>query len=165
METDLQRRPTQHQRQLYPNRNRTQRHLGRRNSGCYFHMATNYPIVQLQDSSGHVFYCATYNWSSTGVATGSTVESTQFTLPSGLPNGTYSLTVIANGISSHPIAFVKTTSAATANYLGFPNGFASAASLLKLNGSAKINGSLLQLTEGGTGEAGSTFTDSPVDIG
>ena len=135
------------------------------NTGCYFHMATNYPIVQLQDSSGHVFYARTENWSSTGVATGSTVESTQFTLPSGLPNGTYSLTVIANGISSHPIAFVETTSGATANYLGFPSGFASVASLLKSNGSAKINGSLLQLTDGGTIEAGSAFTTTPVAIG
>ena len=86
-------------------------------------------------------------------------------MPSGLPNGTYSLTVIADGISSHSIAFVETTSGATANYLGFPSGFASVASLLKLNGSAKINGSLLQLTEGGTGEAGSTFTTTPVAIG
>jgi hypothetical protein len=68
-------------------------------------MSTNYPIVQLVSGSGQVYYARTYNWSSTGVATGSTVESTSFTLPSGLPNGTYSLYAIANGIASTPVSF------------------------------------------------------------
>ena len=86
-------------------------------------------------------------------------------MPAGLPAGNYSLSVIANGIASQPITFVETTSGATANYLGFPSGFASVASLLKSNGSAKINGSLLQLTDGGTIEAGSAFTTTPVAIG
>jgi hypothetical protein len=45
--------------------------------------ASNYPVIQLQDASGNVFYGRTSNWSSTGVATGSTPETVQFTLPSG----------------------------------------------------------------------------------
>lgn len=81
-------------------------------------MATNYPIVQLTDLSGNVSYARTYNWSSTGVATGNTPVSTQFVLPSGLPAGHYSLEVIANGIASAPFNFntafsvVSTTPAA-----------------------------------------------------
>ena len=52
-------------------------------------MATNYPIVQLTNASGQVSYARTANWSSTGVATGSTPETVDFTLPArgwpGLP--------------------------------------------------------------------------------
>jgi hypothetical protein len=64
-------------------------------------MSSNYPIVQVTDSAGQVLYARTYNWSSTGVATGDTLETTQFTLPAGVI-GSYSLTVIANGIASDP---------------------------------------------------------------
>jgi hypothetical protein len=35
-----------------------------------------------------------------GVATGFTIQSTNFTVPCGVPNGSYKLCVIANGISS-----------------------------------------------------------------
>jgi hypothetical protein len=62
-------------------------------------MSTNYPIVRISDTSGNVYYARTYNWSSTGVATGSTPVTTQFTVPAGL-NGTYNVEVIANGIAS-----------------------------------------------------------------
>ncbi|HEY2414903.1 MAG TPA: autotransporter-associated beta strand repeat-containing protein [Pirellulaceae bacterium] len=69
-------------------------------------MSSNYPIVQLKNNStGNIFYARTFNWSSTGIATGSTPETTQFTLPPGLPAGSYSLSVIANGIASAPAAF------------------------------------------------------------
>jgi hypothetical protein len=63
-------------------------------------MASNYPIVRLRDPSGNVFYARTFDWSSTGVATGSTPVTVQFTLPSGAPPGRYGVTVIANGIAS-----------------------------------------------------------------
>ncbi|MGO8673514.1 MAG: Ig-like domain repeat protein [Capsulimonadaceae bacterium] len=66
---------------------------------------TNYPIVALTDSSGNVTYCRTYNFSTMGLSTGSTSETTQFTLPNGLSAGSYNLTVIANGISSAPFSF------------------------------------------------------------
>ncbi len=62
-------------------------------------MNTNFPIVQLVQGSS-VYYARTYNWSSTGVATGSTPETTDFTLPLGIPAGTYSVYLVANGISS-----------------------------------------------------------------
>ena len=54
---------------------------------------------------GNVYFARTFNWSSTGVQTGSTPETTDFTLPAGLPLGTYQLTVVANGIASAPVSF------------------------------------------------------------
>jgi uncharacterized repeat protein (TIGR01451 family) len=75
--------------------------------GDDFGIATNYPIVQLTatDGSGHVYYAKTTNWSSTGVATGNTPVTTNFTLPAYMPYGTYSLSVIVNGIASTPVSF------------------------------------------------------------
>jgi hypothetical protein len=66
--------------------------------------ATNYPIVQLTNGS-NVYYARTFNWNRTAVQTGSLADTTQFTLPVGLPHLTYSLVVIANGIPSNPIQF------------------------------------------------------------
>jgi hypothetical protein len=62
-------------------------------------MDTNRPLVRLSDSNGNVSYARTYNWSSTGVFTGSTPVTTEFAKPS---DGTYSLVVVANGIASDP---------------------------------------------------------------
>ncbi len=74
-------------------------------------MSSNYPIVQLKDGSGHVYYARTSDWSSTGVATGSTSVTTKFKLPANLPGGTYNLTVIANGIASSNFSFTYTAAA------------------------------------------------------
>jgi hypothetical protein len=69
-------------------------------------MASDYPLVRMTSTiSGLVYYGRTYNWSSTGIQTGSTSESTEFTLPAGLPPGNYSLVVTANGIASDPQPF------------------------------------------------------------
>jgi len=78
-------------------------------------MASNYPIVQITNTVGTVSYARTSNWSSTGVATGSTVVSTQFTMPGGTTQGAYLLSVIANGIASTPVLNVQM--GATANFL------------------------------------------------
>jgi hypothetical protein len=70
-------------------------------------MDSNYPLVRLTDGSGNKYYARTYNWSSTGVMTGNTPVTTEFTLP--LPvygnGGPFSLVVVANGISSDPVSF------------------------------------------------------------
>jgi hypothetical protein len=70
-------------------------------------MDSNYPLVRLTDGSGNVYYGRTYNWSSTGVMTGNTPVTTEFSLP--LPvygnGGPFSLVVVANGISSDPVSF------------------------------------------------------------
>jgi predicted outer membrane repeat protein len=73
-------------------------------------MSTNYPIIRLVDAAGNVFYARTFNWN-IGVATGDTVVSTEFTLPAGLPAGTYSLSVVANGIASTPVDFTVSSGA------------------------------------------------------
>ena len=65
---------------------------------------TNYPIVRLT-SGALVYYARTSNWNSTGVMRGSSPDNAQFVLPAGLPLGTYSLDVSANGIASDPVSF------------------------------------------------------------
>ena len=67
-------------------------------------MDSNYPIVQLVNGSNK-YFAKTFCWPPGKVQTGTTVLSTKFTLPAGLPSGTYSLYVIANGISSAAYSF------------------------------------------------------------
>ena len=66
---------------------------------------TSRPIVQLTNSTGKVFYARTFDWSTNAIATGSTPVTTEFALPEWVPADVYSLTVIANGISSDPVPF------------------------------------------------------------
>jgi hypothetical protein len=67
-------------------------------------MATNYPIVRLQDSSNNVFYLRTANHSTMAVATDTAIVSTFVSVPTDVPPGQYALVVIANGIASAPFA-------------------------------------------------------------
>jgi hypothetical protein len=69
--------------------------------------ASNYPIIALTDASGRVSYARTFNWSGTGVATGSTPLSAEFTLPAGAAPGPYLVSVIANGIASAPVLDIQ----------------------------------------------------------
>ena len=66
--------------------------------------ASNYPLVRLSNN-GSTYYARTYNWSSTGVMTGSIPETTDFSVPGTVPPGTYSLVVVANGNPSDPVSF------------------------------------------------------------
>ena len=67
--------------------------------------ATNYPLVQVVNpSNGWAYFLRTYQFSSRGVATGSSLQSCRFEVGD-LPSGTYDLYVIANGIASHPVPF------------------------------------------------------------
>jgi hypothetical protein len=75
--------------------------------GDDFEMASNYPIIRLTDANGNVSYARTFNWSSTGVATGSTPESVEFTLPPADAPGAYLVSVIANGIASAPVLDIQ----------------------------------------------------------
>jgi len=76
--------------------------------GDDWQMNTNYPLVRLTSGS-NVYYARTFNWNRTSVKTGSAPDTAKFTLPSALPTGTYSLVVVANGISSDATTFTKTT--------------------------------------------------------
>jgi hypothetical protein len=67
---------------------------------------TNYPIVRLKNTTSHqIYFCRTYDFSTRGVTGGAALQSCHFTVPAGLPNGQYELTVIANGISSLVTSF------------------------------------------------------------
>src|SRR5205823_4588917 len=70
------------------------------------------------NSSGNVYYARTYNWSRTSVMTGNTPVTTEFTNAAAAPPGTYSLVVVANGISSDPFSF---TLASPTTYSISPN--------------------------------------------
>ncbi len=71
--------------------------------GDELNAATNYPLVRITNmASGHVAYSRTHDHSSMGVATGSTIISTQFTVAPDTETGASSLTVVANGIGSLP---------------------------------------------------------------
>ncbi len=67
----------------------------------------NYPIVSLTNPFTHqVYYARSFNWSTTGVATGLfNPETVNFTLPAGVPDGIYLLTVSGAGIQSLPFPF------------------------------------------------------------
>jgi len=65
---------------------------------CY--CATNYPLVRLQRiPTNEIYYARTFNFSTMGVATGNSIQSLRFEA-GGIPDGTYHLFVVANGISS-----------------------------------------------------------------
>lgn len=67
--------------------------------------ATNYPLVRLRSSkTGEIYYCRTYDFSTMGVATGSSIQSVRFSAAAA-PYGHYELCVVANGISSHCESF------------------------------------------------------------
>ena len=72
--------------------------------GDEFNAATNYPLVRITNmASGDVVYARTHDHSTMGVATGSSVVSTQFTVSPDTEPGASSLTVVANGIGSTSI--------------------------------------------------------------
>ncbi|MBS1745423.1 MAG: T9SS type A sorting domain-containing protein [Bacteroidetes bacterium] len=72
--------------------------------GDDWQMNSNYPIVRIT-VNGKVYYARTYNWNSTGVMRGNLNDTVLVAPPKGLPHGTYSVVVVANGISSNPYSF------------------------------------------------------------
>jgi hypothetical protein len=97
--------------------------------GDDFQDATNYPLVQIvNNGTGHVFYCKTHGHSTMGVATGGTLVSTNFDVPSDVESGASQLFVIANGIPSAPasvtVAPSFTMSASPASQNVVPGGSA-----------------------------------------
>jgi len=96
--------------------------------GDDWQMGTNYPIVRLTKGTT-VYYARSFDWNSTGVMRGNLPDTAYFSIPAAVPAGTYSLVVIANGISSNPDQFIYTlcsTNVATAinadkNIFVYPN--------------------------------------------
>ena len=83
-------------------------------------MDSNYPLVRFVSGSS-VYYGRTYNWSSTGVATGGQLVTTELTLPTTVfyNPGAYSMYVVANGVPSNPVTFYGPLWV-DFNYSGFP---------------------------------------------
>jgi hypothetical protein len=120
---------------------------------CYgddVQMETNYPIIRLtSDANGDVFYARTTNWNSTGVMRGNKADTTDFTLPAAMPEGTYSLVVTSNGFASDPIKFntcsisvgIETVTDFSDNMEIYPNPTNGAVQLV-LNATAKDDYSL-----------------------
>jgi hypothetical protein len=74
---------------------------------CYgddWQNSTNYPLVKLTAGS-NVYWARTSNWNSNSVQRFGLSDTCQFVTPVGLPQQTYSLQVIANGIASAPVPF------------------------------------------------------------
>lgn len=66
--------------------------------------ATNYPVAVItNDATGHKFFARTSDFSTMGVATGSTMVSADFTVLSGTETGDSTLTLITNGIPSNTV--------------------------------------------------------------
>jgi hypothetical protein len=73
--------------------------------GDDWQMDTSYPLVRLTAGNGNVYYARTFNWNNTTIMTGSKVVTTEFSVPASVPDGSYSLVVIANGNSSSSVSF------------------------------------------------------------
>jgi hypothetical protein len=135
------------------------------NFGDDAQMASNYPLVRMtNNASGKVYYARTYNWSSTSIQTGSTPVSTDFRLPTNLPDGSYSLVVVANGIASDPVLFPGLVWV-DFNYTGaLQNGtFTFPYKLLASGISAVLSGGIINIKPGSSKE---TFTNinRPMEI-
>jgi hypothetical protein len=95
--------------------------------GDDWQMSSNYPLVRLMRNDT-VYYTATYNWTSYGVMRGLLPDSTQFVVPDDIPNGVYSLEVVANGNASEPVPFyvcnnvgIKKVSKSANTVIVYPN--------------------------------------------
>jgi hypothetical protein len=64
-------------------------------------MATSFPLVVIRNkATGHFFFARTTNFSTMGIATGSTTVSCSFAVPSTIETGPSTVYVVANGIPS-----------------------------------------------------------------
>ncbi len=120
--------------------------------------ATNYPLVRIRNhSSGHISYARTYNHSSMGVATGSTIVNTTFDTLASLETGPADLFVVANGIASDACVVndnPPVTTASLSGTLGTNGWWRSAVtvtlSATDLDGQADIVGTFYTLDGGST---------------
>ena len=114
--------------------------------------ATNYPLIRLVNGT-NVYYAKTFNWNTTNIMTGTTPETTQFTLPLGIAPGTYSLVVAPNGNPSAPLSFTVPSSADVA-----PTVATAAAASPNPSTGLTTNLSVLGADSDGGGESNLTYT-------
>ena len=70
----------------------------------------------------------------------------------------------ASGLSNSPVSSATYTITLAGSGANFSSGFAASASTMTFNGSTDLDDTRLQLTNGGTNEAGSAFYNIPVNI-
>ncbi len=64
-------------------------------------MSTSFPLVVIRNTATkHFFFARTHNFSTMGIATGSTIVSASFDVPAGIETGPSTVYVVANGIPS-----------------------------------------------------------------
>jgi hypothetical protein len=126
--------------------------------GDDYQAATNYPLVRITNQvTGHVFYARTHDHSTMGVATGSTIVSTNFDVPANIELGTSSLVVVANGIPSTSVSITVGTLKST--------GVALVSSLNPSNGGKAVTFTATVTGPGGTPTGTVTFLDGVTRIG
>jgi fibronectin type 3 domain-containing protein len=117
------------------------------------------------DAISYNLYRSTRPDGQDAVAVQTGVTTTFFTDTGLAPGATYYYQVSAVGTGGEgtrsPLVAATTPKASP----DFSGGFTGAAGTLARNGSARVNGSVLQLTDGGQGEIASAFTKVPVAIG
>jgi len=126
-------------------------------------MATNYPLVRLRSpSTGSVTYCRTSGHSTMGVATGTAIVSTRFTVPASVPTGSYQLSVVANGIASDELAITVDPGSGRAQYLIIDRYVGGSATLWAYVGGEWLGRSISQTELAGIGP--DLMASNPVDI-
>jgi alpha-tubulin suppressor-like RCC1 family protein len=96
-------------------------------------MSSNYPILRFADGSGNVLWARVIRRIFTGVQSGTNQLAVDFEPPGGLTGGTWSVTVIANGISSDPFALATSATPPPSVRGVTPNGITSSHFQLKWN--------------------------------
>ena len=120
--------------------------------------ATNYPLVRVTyASSGHVAFFRTFNHSSMGVQTGSTVVSTNFAVPITAELGAASLVVVTNGIPSLPVNVTISKDALKPMAVGMYEGSGSTGTLSNAQTSDDSYFKVASINVPGTGQVASAF--------
>ncbi len=102
-----------------------------------------------------------YTTNGTTPTTASPLYSTPITVSA---TETIEAIAVATGFTTSPVSTATYTIQTNVAAISFPQGFASSAGLVHLNGSATLNDTRLQLTDGLASEAGSAWYMAPVNI-
>ncbi len=121
--------------------------------------STNYPLVRITDSAGHVFYAKTHGTDRMGVQAPSdntTVTNTNFDVPGALATGAGSLVVVTNGFPSDPFPVnvqpaTTLTFASGVNSADYSDAVTVSATLTATSGGAPISGETITFVLGSGG--------------
>jgi hypothetical protein len=123
---------------------------------------TNYPLIRVTNTATKtVSYCATFNFSTMGVATGGTAVSTDFSCAA--PAGPSTLVVVANGIASAPVNVAIKTDPTTLFGKFCQDNISCGYDEARLNGLVMDSSRNLFGTTGLDGNLGGTLFEVPFD--